>query len=318
MPLSLEEENTRVWGAIANALQPPMTEKHFQLYPFARKSSHPGALTMAQVTQNLVLTENEYNNMLNDPFYQNVREGQRPGGAGTLFRSHRTVIARHGTRPVPTHTGNVDDPSLIAFINDVDQILNPANAHARPIEIHFLCMGLAGFSVDASAWGNRTEGFLHKLLTADAAMGTQFARNTYLVFLLEMQVVDPQSPWSINPNRPPDGARKNNKQVIKVSLLDLSDRNMALKTHADSIGIGFNLYMYAAWALSQGLAGPPGFPVGVFPPGFYGGPAEALRLDSVILAMWWEHAWRSGWLDAMTSPTDAMIAASNHSRNATM
>ena len=45
---------------------------------------------------------------------------------------------------------------LRALINTVRHILRPGNPNI-PIEIHFVTMGFAGFSVDVGGWGDRSQ-----------------------------------------------------------------------------------------------------------------------------------------------------------------
>lgn len=215
---------------------------------------------------------------------------------------------------VPTHTGNLDDPMLHAFLAMVDHLLRPNNTHP-PIEIHFLLLGIAGFSVGIEGWGDRVQGFFHEILLRDAANNTNYANTIYLVFVIERHVVDPVSPSSINHGLPAHGARYLTKQIVKVRLADMIDRHRDLKNHAIAIGHTFSDYLAQIMLLHRGM---PCIFNNTPLPAWPGGASMGAKLDRMIMAMSWEHAWRTAWLDATTAPTDVMVHANNTNRNSPM
>lgn len=319
-PLGIAEEDM-MRRSLTGQLEDVPEGSHFLVIPCARKSSHPGAMNMLNLLQCLLVTQNNYDNMLNDPAYQQFREGQRPGGPGTQMRSHRVSIARRGLLPIPTHHGNLVDPMLHAFINLMDQLLAVGNNNL-PIEIHFLLHGIAGFSVDIDRWGSRTHGFFSHVLSADAANATNgnhtdIAGSIYIVAVMELHVVSPNSPSSINHGNPAHGVQKNNKRIVKYRLADLIDRRAQLVTHAAGLnnghGMPFAEYMRNVLLLHTGNQ-----PAGGFPnPPPWGGPAwQAPELDRFIMAMFWEFMWRANHLDNTTIPPDAHVNANNGNRNA--
>ena len=305
-----------MFRSLTKIMDPDIEGPNFFVFGHARHSSHPGAPTMAQTLQGMVQTINSYNNLLNSPAYQNMIEGQRPGGAGTAMQSHRTVIARHGAMPVPTQTGNLIDPMLHAFLAMFDHLTRANNPHP-PTEIHFLLLGIAGFSVGIEGWGDRTQGFFREILSRDAANSTNYAGRIHLVFVMEPHVVDPASPASINSGQQPHGVRFLNKQVVKVRLEDMVDRYTALRTHAVTIGQDFFSYTTHIMQKQQGL--PNIFnnvatPLPQFPQ-HLGGQAMADKLDRMIIAMFWEKAWRVAWLAPGQA---AVVHARNDDRNTPM
>lgn len=313
--LDVQEQEDQLNRATTFALPADITVPHFFVFGCARHSSHPGAPTMQQTLQGMTQTINSYDGILNNPQNQHIVEGQRPGGVGTALGTHLVVIARHGGMPVPTHTGNLDSPILQHFVATFDHITSPNNAN-QPLEIHFLLCGIAGFSVGPEGWGDRTQGFFRKVLDRDAANHTGFANHIYLVFLMELHVVDPNAPSSINAGQPAHGMRYQNKQIVKVNLAEIVDRYAQLRAHATMVNQDFRTYMQNVALLHQGLqpVGFAGAPIPVFP----GPPATAAKLDRMIMAMSWEKAWRVAWLDAQTMPTDAMVQANNVNRNNSM
>lgn len=311
------EQEEFMLRSIKGVADPDIKGLNWFLFGHARHSSHPGAPTMAQTMQNLLQTITSFNNLMNSPLHQGSAEAQRPGGPGTPMQSHRTVIARHGARPIITHTGNVDDPQLHAWLATLNHIFRPNNPHP-PAEIHFLMLGLAGFSVGIDGFGDRAQGLFRYLLDCDAANGTNLASRIYLVFVLEPHVVDPNSPSSINFGQQRPGVRFLNKQVVKVKLEYMIDRYDMLKNDAIAMGRPFMSYMEEVMKLYQGLPSIfNNFPLPNFPAQL-GGAGMAATLDIMIQGMFWEKAWRVGWLDGNTSPTAAAIHANNTNRNTAM
>jgi hypothetical protein len=148
---------------------------------------------------------------------------------------------------------------------------------------------------------------------------TNIANTIYLTPLVERHVVDPNSPSSINPGQPHHGIRFNNKVFAKYRLADVIDRHSQLKNHAAQLGMPFQHYMANIHQLHA--AGINHFGPGVHLPGWGAGQlglTQAYRLDRLIMAMYWEKAWRVGWLDGNTIPTDAMISTNNNQRNNAM
>lgn len=313
-PSNVAEEEELQRLTMENALDPDVSGFNFFVFGHARHSSYPGAGTVQQTLQSLIMTINSYSNFLNNPANQNIAEGQRPGGINTM-QTYRTVVVRHGTRPVPTHTGNVVDPMLLTFIAAVNHVTRPQNPYP-PMEIHFLLLGIAGFSVGLEGWGDRTQGFFRHILLKDAANNTNYAGSIYLVFVMERSVVDPNSAASINSGLPAHGARYLTKQIVKVRWADMVDRHQQLKTHALTINRSFRDYMAEIMKVQRGA--PSIFVAGNPAPIWAGGANAAAKLDRMIMAMCWEHDWRSGWLDATTAPTDAMVSGNNHRRNTPM
>ncbi|KAK4951855.1 hypothetical protein LTR10_009775 [Elasticomyces elasticus] len=302
----------------------PKGKKHFLCIPVGRKSSHPGALTMVQLTQSLIMTANSYNNLLNDP-NANTKEGQRPA---QWMRVEVLAFARHGAMKIPTHHGNLNNDALHVFIDLIDQILDPININNLPVEIHFLMLGIAGFSTDITAWGSRTEGLFRRFLDADAANAaagnpTNIAGSIYLVPVSELHVYAQGSPSSYNGNNPPHGIQRNNKRLVRYRLMDLIDRRAALVVHAATLnngqGMPFWQYMQNMLLLHTGNPVQPAFQAG-FPtvPQWPAGLPEVEELDRFIMAMYMEMAWRVQWLDANTTPPELHIRSNNDNRNTPM
>ncbi|KAK3651270.1 hypothetical protein LTR56_005727 [Elasticomyces elasticus] len=312
-PLDQGAEETMLNRTMLNQPSPQPTGRHFLAIFCGRKSSHPGALAMINLIQALIITSNAYNNLLNDPAYQPFPEGQRPGGAGTTMWAHILAFARHGAMPVPTHHGNVDNDALHAFINLMDMIL--AAGAVLPDEIDFVLHGIAGFSVDITGWGSRTHGFFRHVLDADAANGTNIAGRIYIIPVMELHVVDPASPNSLNFGNAAHGVQYNMKRVVKYRLMDLIDRRDQLFTHAGAIGMPFAQYMHNVAMMHTGGVVPVNFPN---PPAWPAGVAQAIQLDRFIMGMYWERSWRVGYLDANTMPTELQVRTNNTNRNAPM
>ncbi|KAK5707175.1 hypothetical protein LTR17_020917 [Elasticomyces elasticus] len=300
------------------------TTKHFLCIPVGRKSSHPGALTMAQLTQSLIMTANSYNNLLNDP-NANTKEGQRPA---QWMRVEVLAFSRHGAHKIPTHHGNLQNDALHVFIDLIDQILDPININNLPVEIHFLMLGIAGFSTDITAWGSRTEGLFRRFLDADAANAaagnpTNIAGSIYLVPVSELHVYAQGSPSSYNGNNPPHGIQRNNKRLVRYRLVDLIDRRATLVVHAATLnngqGMPFWQYMQNMLLVHTGNPVQPAFQAG-FPtvPQWPAGLPEVEELDRFIMAMYMEMAWRVQWLDANTTPPEPHIRSNNDNRNTPM
>lgn len=321
----------------ANNHLPPadMTSRHFTAIGAARMSSHPGGLSMAQVQQNLILTVNTYNNLLNNPLFANTWEGQRPGGQPALpMQRFHVVFARHGAMPVPTHLGNLQNLSLITFVNFIDYITRPNNPQI-PEEIHFVLLGFAGFSVDVTGWGDRyvspceivqherqltllvsrNHGFFKHVLDRGAAQGTNIAYRIYLVPVSELQVADPHSPSSINFGLPAHGIRHNNKRYMKFRLVHVVDRHEQLRAAATLLGLHFRVYMSDITRIHANLMPlNAGVIIPVWPAN-RGGMATAAYLDRFIMGMFWERMWRVAGLDNTTTPTAADVAHNNNNRN---
>lgn len=313
MPISAAEEESEMLRTGGHLPDPYPETSHFLVLGWARKSSHPGAPTMMQTLANLINSIGLYDNMLNGPNFAGTIEGTRPGGQGSHMHRRYFVMARHGAMPVPTHTGNVQNPVLHQFVALIDFVTRPQNPNP-PTEIHFVLMGHAGFSVDITGWGDRTTGWIKMILDRDLANGTNIADRMYLVPLVERFVVDPNSSTSINQGQAPYGIRLNNKQITKYKLLDVIDRHEQLRSYALANGNAWSQLIAAMMLFHQGQN--PVLP-GQMP--VWNGPAlEAARMDRFIMAMYMEKAWRVGWLDANTVPTDAFVAANNVGRNNAM
>ncbi|KAK5131404.1 hypothetical protein LTR08_000940 [Meristemomyces frigidus] len=291
-------------------------ERHIALIGCGRCSSHPGALPLRQVLHNTIMTTHLVSNQLNDPARANTLEfGGLMGLPAQLFFA---VFARWGGKPVPTHLGNLNDPTLIAFVNHFDHLTRPGNPQL-PDQFIFVLMRLAGFSVDVSGWGDRNHGFFKHMLDRGAAQGTNFAYRIYLMPVVERHVVDQTSPSSINFGLPPHGIRHNNKFYMKYRLADVVDRNVQLKGAATAAGMSFLDYMSDVTRVHAGL--PPlhaGFVVPAWPanPWNLAPPGMASYLDRFITGSFWERAWRVSGLDATTSPTETAVRYNNVGRNA--
>ncbi|KAK5716829.1 hypothetical protein LTR17_016354 [Elasticomyces elasticus] len=312
-PLDQGAEADMLNRTMLNQPSPQPTGRHFLAIFCGRKSSHPGAQAMLDLIQALIITSNAYNNLLNDPAYQAFPEGQRPGGAGTTMWAHILAFARHGAMPVPTHHGNVDNDALHAFINLMDMIL--AAGAILPDEIDFVLHGIAGFSVDITGWGSRTHGFFRHVLDADAANGTNIAGRIYIIPVMQLHVVDPASPYSLNFGNAAHGVQYNMKRVVKYRLMDLIDRREQLFAHAGAIGMPFAQYMHNVAMMHTGGVVPVNFPN---PPAWPAGVAQAIQLDRFIMGMYWERSWRVGYLDANTMPTELQVRTNNTNRNTPM
>lgn len=265
--------------------------KHILLIGWARKSSHPGALSMQQVMRNLILSMHRYQQVLNNPTDQ-VSPEVGNTLAGLPVQRFRVVIARHGTRRIPTQLGNLQDPMLIGFVNFIHQLLSPANVNNLPEEIHMVQLGLAGAGVDATAWGDRHQGFFRLLLDADARNHTNIAERVFIVPLVEHHVIDGVGahcldlgdPWYPRPGGPPSPHWYHprnpglSKHLTKHRLRDVVNRQLQLSTNDN----------YNQLVVANG--GQPNPPPAYLIPG-----VNVDKLDRFIRALEWEAAWRNAW-----------------------
>lgn len=300
--ISQEEREKFLHMTLTHQLDPETKSDHFLCIFTARMSSHQGQNAFQQILNDLVTTQNTYDNLLNGPLFNNVPEGQRPGGPNTPMRAYRQVIARHGTRKVPIRLGNLQDPFLITMVNLIHHVMR-ANNPNLPIEIQFVNMGLAGFSVDITGWGDRNHGFFRYILDQDLAHGTNVARRIYIVAIVEPHVVDGVATHSLDyPNPSPYYQGHQNKYLIKLRLMDLIDR----WAYCQPIWVAN--YRNARWNVAN-----PHLPPRATPPPVVW--ANSNRLDPFLEAFFWEMAWRSGWTDGNTRPTAAQVAARQNDRN---
>lgn len=315
VPLSLIEEEQMLLSSRDHLPDPEPKGRHFLVIGCARRSDHPSHATLIQLLQDLILTINAYNNLLNNPAHQGSPEGQRPGGAAAALpmRSYRLAFGRHGPKAVPTQLANLNNVPLQAFVQFIDHLTRAGNPNI-PVEIHFLLMGVAGFSVDIAGWGDRTQGFFRFILDRDIQNQTAIANTIYLVPAIELHVINQNSPSSINNGLPPHGIRNNNKQLIKYRLADLIDRHQDLKQAAHQMQMPWQQFLENMSLLHQGL--PVAVPVNL--PAWAGGAQQAVELDRFIMAMYWEKAWRSAWLGANTIPSAYHVAQNNVGRNTRM
>ncbi|KAK5175498.1 uncharacterized protein LTR77_000637 [Saxophila tyrrhenica] len=285
--------------------------EHWLILGSARYSNGPGDPTIAQQVQTVINSVHQYVNVANNP--QDHGSPQVAGHlAGLPTQRYYQVISRHGTRPVPTQLGNLDDPVLRGFVRFIHQLLDPNNVNNLPVEIHFVMFGLAGFSVGIEGWGDRTRGFFKMLLDADQANGTNVADSVYLVFLAEPHVVDgiaphcldledavnyprpvgPPSPYWYRPHHP-----DRNKPLEKVRLRDVVDRAQQLRAQGHQNQV-------------TGINNPP-------PP--YPVPnVNVDQLDRLIRDMQSEYEWRSGQLAPQGGPgqvSSQVVGSRNVNRN---
>lgn len=264
--------------------------KYLLLMGWARASSHRGELPMQQIMANLVQSMHHYQNVFNSPVDQLSPEVGN-ALAGLPVQGYRMVIARHGTKKIPTQLGNLTDPMLVGFVNVMHQLLSPANVNNLPEEIHWMMLGLAGSGVDATAFGDRHVGLFRLLLDADMANNTNIADRVYLVPLVEHHVIDgvgnycldlgdpafprpgPPSPHWYQPQNP-----ALSKHLTKHRLRDVVDRQLQLRTNDNN-----NQQIVA-------VGGQPNQPPLYAVPG-----VNVDKLDRFIRALEWEAAWRSAW-----------------------
>ncbi|KAK3724491.1 hypothetical protein LTR37_001115 [Vermiconidia calcicola] len=291
---------------LPNVLPTATTGKHFWAIFSARMSRHQGMARFHQILASLVQTQHYYDVMLNQPNPQGHDEYNRPAGPGTPMFAHSQVLARHGNKMIPTHTGNIQDPYLIAFVNLMNFILNPANP--LPEELHIVTLGIAGFQVDIDAWGDRAQGFFGHVLAHRPAL----AMRIYVVPLAEAPVVNGVGNESLDgPVRGAPAPHPNapfwllyrNKYLQKVKLVDLVDRRHTRKTTA------VNNIIRARQQPPQ-----PPMPVPAWSAA-RGGAAMEDKLDRLLDAMYDEKAFRAGYTDNTTNPSTQQMVARNNLRN---
>jgi hypothetical protein len=205
---------------------------------------------------------------------------------------------------LPVNFANLQDPFLIDFVRYVHTITDP-NKLNKPTEIHIVLLGLAGFSVDLTGFGDLIQGFFSFVHDWDIQNNTNLANNIYLVPLLEERVVDGLQPESLpgpgnyvagrlpqnfrqaahQPAPYWDGYRRKFLQRVRVrDLIDRWDlRRQVLETN-----------------VANGTANPV--------PGSGFGAAYDDQLDRLTDAVWEEMAGRSGWLDG---PPNATVPSAN-------
>ncbi|KAK5165568.1 uncharacterized protein LTR77_009097 [Saxophila tyrrhenica] len=319
-PLSWNDQVQAMKNTQLHLPDPEPEGIHFVGIGSARQSRRGGPGEVLNIMQDLAISLHTYDNKINDPQIVHLPEGQRPGGPGVPMRKYRMVFARNGSMALPTHTGNLQDPTLIGIVNFINHITDPANLN-QPIETHWFLMGYAGYGVDITRWGDRQQGFFAHVLSRSPAV----ANSMYLVPAVERHVVSAVSPTSINPNMPPHGVMVSDvKFVTKYLLAYVIDRHEQLQNIASRYNLNFlDMMMHLT-----GLGPPNGIPPNVIPPNVsvydfvwppgYGGAAEAARLDRLIMAMHMEMAWRVEWLDGMTRPREVFMHANNVNRNGVM
>ena len=305
-PMPSEERDELMRITRSQQLDPEPETEHFLCIFTARMSSHQGQPAYQNVTAGLVTTQNRYDNLLAGPLLNNVPEGQRPGGPNTPMRSYRQVIARYGARKIPIRVGNVNNPFLINFVLLMQHVTRPNNPNI-PMEIHLVNMGLAGFGVDITSYGDRNAGFFKYILDQDVANGTNIAERIYIVTIAEPHLVDGVGNHSLDfPNQSPYWQGHRNKYLVKHRLMDLIDR------WAYCVPIWVQNFRNAAWNQANPQAAP--LPMQVVQPWLPPMP-DSRRMDPFLQHLFHELAWRSGWTDNTTQPTDVEVAARNNGRN---
>lgn len=306
-PISTELHEQMMELTRTHQLDPEPEEEHFLCIFTARMSSHQGQDILLQIMHGLVMTQNRYDNLLNGPLLNNVPEGQRPGGQNTPLRSYRQVIARHGGRRVPIRLGNLNDPFLITFVHLMHNVTAPNNPNI-PIEIHLVNLGLAGFAVDITAYGDRKHGFFKFILDRDAANGTNIADRIYIVTIAEPHVVDGLAIHALDhPNPSPHWQGHRNKYLVKHRLADLIDR------WAFCVPLWVQNHRIAH--INQANPNLP--PIPLVPIPVWNQP-DSTRLDPFLKALFDELAWLSALLDNTTTPSDNEVHARNRDRNEPM
>ena len=303
-PLSSEQRDQLLRMTAEQQLDDEPDGDYFLCIFTARMSSHLGAVVLFQIMHDLITTQNNYDNLLSGPLMNNVPEGQRPGLANHAMRAYRQALARHGGRKIPIRLGNLDDPFLITFVQIMQHVARPNNPNI-PIEIHLVNMGLAGFGVDITAYGDRNSGFFKYFLDQDAANGTNIADRIYIVTIVEPHVVDGVGAHALDhPNASQHWQGHRNKYLVKHKLADLIDR------WAYCVPIWVQNSRNIAW----NQAHPNLAPLPLAQPLVWPQP-DSTRLDPYLNALFYEMSWRFAWLDATTNPSDAMVQSRNVDRN---
>lgn len=272
---------------------------HYLLIGSARMSSYEGLLPMRTMLNHLVQTCTRYEQMIQSGIHSNVPEGQIPGGQAARLPSRRfhVSIARRGVLPAPWALGNLYDPYLRAWVNLWDELLRPGNSNL-PQEIIILTLGIAGFTVPLTGYGDRQTGWLASVLQRDDQNGTNVADSIHVLYVVEKHVVDGTGP-SIVPGQPLQGwLQYRNKYLRKFKLLDLVDR-WALRQRV---------------AQHQQLVTSGALPAGTPAPILSNGPRE-VAMDHVIDGTFESGAFRQGGLDMTTTPTSTAVHSRNRDRN---
>ncbi|KAK5730476.1 hypothetical protein LTR15_000413 [Elasticomyces elasticus] len=255
----------------------------FQVFLHIRCSSNPGPVVLALLNQLFPIMAMRYNNLLN-------ANGTRPGGPGTFMLWQPVLLCRHGNKQAPSQHGNMVDQTLHGFVTRVHELASPPlPGHTSAIRIQHVTMGLAGFTVGVTGYGNRLHGLINFWLSRTIMYGIPLASITDIVSVVEELVVN-GGPDSLDPGvQSPNWQLDHGKYVQSNPLLDLSDRYTQN---------AFNKYMFDTFNT----------PIP---------PATALqtRLDRHIWALQWEHEWRASHLGVGTVPTDHNLHNRNFQRN---
>jgi hypothetical protein len=246
------------------------TSEHFLVIATGRLSSDSGPQDFQRLLAAMPRTAHRYDIALAGGHLLPHQEGIRPTPVMrqvSNFASPFPVKAnldkflmafvRQGTRAIPTALGNgLADPFLIGFVNLIRHFTRQGNPN-RPVEIHHLLLGIAGFSVGMTNWGNRHAGYFKFLLDADQRNGDHhFEDNTYVVVVVEPHVVDGiaahalHHPLRSNAYHGYSGALRAQKTSITTNI---SQANMSQSTSCGAWLTDYTSGMSTPLALGQFL-----------------------------------------------------------------
>jgi len=268
------------------------TESHYLAVAAGRLSSaddnQHGLNLLIQILPGVL---HRYDQLLQHGAQAQVPEGVPPA---PIQRNFILPFIRQGTRAVPTQIGNnMIDPFLIAWCNLIAAITRPNNPN-RPTEFHILTLGLPGFSVDITNWGDYTQGFFRFLLDADQVNGDHhFRDNTYVIPVIEPRLALGVNPQTLVPGQQINWLGHRQKFIKKFLLRDLIDRDRARRNWAQN-----NIAAFLNGArMPQNTA-------------------HEHDMDQYLDALELEWAWRANQLGPNTNPTDVFMMLRNIGRNA--
>lgn len=270
---------------------PEPTSPHYLVVAAARLSSQDAdQARLNMLIQTLPSVLHRYDQMLLHGAHQNLPEGVRPA---PIQRGFILPFVRQGTRAVPTRMGNnMVDPFLMAWCRLIADVTRPNNPQ-RPTEMHVLTLGLPGFSVDITNWGDYTQGFFRFLLDADQVNGdNHFRDHTYVVPVIEPRLALGVDPQTIAPGQQISWVGHRGKFLKKFLLRDLIDRDRVRRDWAQN-----NMLMFLAGGRAPQAN------------------AYEHDIDEYLDALELEWSWRANQLSMYTNPTDVFMANRNRGRN---
>ncbi|KAK4635702.1 hypothetical protein CLAFUW4_00897 [Fulvia fulva] len=224
------------WATICEDIKnaqatPAMDSRPFALHIHAMRVSSQATPAYLQMLINRLaqfrLRVNNYTNSgANNP------EAERPGGANTPLQFFGMVVQRRGVLPWPIAvTNGLADPYLIALVNLLDSWLNPQAA--VPTAILITTSGVAGATVPITGFGGYGIGFFSKLQQIDQARGSNLAKNTDLMTLIEHHVHHGW-PHSLPQHWQQFFTIERNKYMMRNKLADLITRHTQQMHAADT------------------------------------------------------------------------------------